>query len=116
MTSKRSNNFPHPPMKTQENEITEAQVVSFLQAKRAELQKAAGKTACMISLHAQLHDGSPQWCAYADGGGHMFSPTVGGAIAASSAQMSPASKAHRCRAEAERLLAEAERLETEAAK
>ena len=106
-------------MKTQENEITEAQVVSFLQAKRAELQKATGISYSCIRTDIDGTTGVVEWLAYCDGSATITSgATVAEAIAKMVAVLQPDNRfarAQELRQIAAAHLAAAEKIE-EAAK
>ena len=99
-------------------QITEAQVVAFMQEKQAELRKATGIDYSTITCGLNAATGSPTWVSYSDGGRHLDAATADAAIAAQVAYLQPASntaRAKQAREQAAALLAKAEKLEKEAA-
>lgn len=100
-------------------QITEAQVVAFLLAKREQLRNATGIQYASMLCAVECESNSPRWRSYADTGNHLDASTADEAIAKQVAYLQPESKAVRAKEARERaaaLLAEAERLEKEAAK
>jgi hypothetical protein len=107
-------------MKTQENVITEAQVVSFFNARQDDLRAATGIKYSCIRAETDGFTGKINWLAYCDGAGIITeAPTVAEAIAKMTDALRPDSRLARAKESRERaaaLIAAAERLEKEAAK
>jgi hypothetical protein len=109
-------------MKTpkKQTEITEAQVVSFFNARQNDLRTATGIKYSCIRAEADGFTGEINWFAYCDGAGLITgAPTVGEAIAKMADALRPDSRLARAKESRERaaaLIAAAERLEKEAAK
>ena len=100
-------------MNTKPNQITEADVIGFLTAKRAELIKRTGIAYAFISVGIE-GCGTPLWTAYVDGSKHTQGITCDAAIAEQVRLQSDDGRIERAKSAREtaaRLLAEAERLE-----
>jgi hypothetical protein len=93
---------------THQNEITEAQVVSFFAAKAAALARRTQVNYAVIKLEYENDRATHAWSAYVDGGSFTEGTTSEDAIAAQAARMSPAARIVYLREKAAKLTAEAE--------
>jgi hypothetical protein len=98
-------------MSTQ-TEVTEAQVVAFLLAKKNELIELSGVKYASIRVESDGSGSAVKWIAYVDGTNTFSSATsVDAAIADQVALAAPLSRAKRAREQAAKLLAQAAALE-----
>lgn len=93
---------------THQNEITEAQVVSFFAAKAAALARQTGVEYAAVKLEYENKCTEIRWSAYVDGGSHTSAAACDEAIAAQVSLMSPARRIVSLRELAAKLTAEAE--------
>jgi len=96
---------------TDTTQITEADVIAFMQSKQAELRKATGVEYSSIAVEIMACANLPVWRTYSDGGKHLPAKTADDAIAAQVELVHPLKRAEQARLQAARLIAEAEMLE-----